>query len=185
MVMLSFVQESIMKVTLKTEIYNKLAAVIKSHVVHNPSAVYHLYDNEVDMRILKQSLDENDRTLLYIVRPSGTCMLRCDRYFFPKYYVTSRGNYREFSYVHLDLRTGEHRNIDWEEAQALLSQPMSLPVRNGLGKYEYLTKVIDDLRDKGYADFLPAYNLDELRKFAKDDERPSLVKYIDNVMTLI
>ncbi|ENH3412125.1 hypothetical protein ABWC92_000836 [Escherichia coli] len=174
-----------MKVTIKTEIFNKLASVINSHIVHNPSSLYHLYDNEVDMRILQQSLDENDSTLLYIVRPSGTCMLRCDRYFFPAYYVTSRGNYREFVYVHLDLRTGESRNISWEEAQEMLSKPMPLPVRNGLGKLEYLTKVVDDLRDKGYADYLPAISLDQLRKFAKEDERPSLVKYIDNVMTLM
>jgi len=185
MVMLSFILESIMKVSFKTELYNKLAAVIKSHIIPSPSAIYHLYDNEVDLRILKQSLDENDRSLLYIVRPTGTCLLRCDRYFFPEYYVTSRGNYREFSYVHLDLQTGEHRDIDWEEAQKILSKPMSLPVRNGLGKFEYLTKVVDDLRDKGYADYLPAYNLDELRKFAKDDGRPSLVNYIDKVMTLM
>ncbi|OZT31914.1 hypothetical protein CH229_28410, partial [Salmonella enterica subsp. enterica serovar Heidelberg] len=40
------------------------------------------------------------------------------------------------------------------------------------------------LRARGYADFLPAYNLDGLRHFAVKDERPSLVSYIDNVMAL-
>ena len=51
-------------------------------------------------------------------------------------------------------------------------------------KFDYLKLVIDDLRARGYADFLPAYNLDGLRHFAVKDERPSLVSYIDNVMAL-
>lgn len=58
------------------------------------------------------------------------------------------------------------------------------PLRGSLGRFDYLKLVVDDLRTRGYADFLPAYNLDGLRHFAVKDERPSLVSYIDNVMAL-
>ena len=67
------------------EVFNKFAAVIKSRIVNEPSSCYLLHDNEIDITILKHGILENDRNLLYVVRPSGTCLLRCDKYFYPKY----------------------------------------------------------------------------------------------------
>ncbi|MQK65599.1 hypothetical protein EIZ87_23000, partial [Escherichia coli] len=49
----------------------------------------------------------------------------------------------------------------------------------------YIKVVVEDLRIRGYADYLPAYNLDDLRRFALQDDRPSLVRYIDNVMATV
>lgn len=174
-----------MNTIMKTDLFKNFASVITSYIVKTPSSVYYLHDNEVDLRILEQSINEKDRTLLYVVRPSGTCLLRCDRYFYPKYYLTCRGDYRNFIYVHLNLATGEHQEITWEQAEELLAQPAALPIWNGQGKFEYLKTVVDDLRGRGYGDYLEAYNLDSLRRFAIDDERPSLVKYIDNVTKIV
>lgn len=64
------------------EVFNKFAAVIKSRIVNEPSSCYLLHDNEIDITILKHGILENDRNLLYVVRPSGTCLLRCDKYFY-------------------------------------------------------------------------------------------------------
>ena len=58
---------------------------------------------------------------------------------------------------------------------------MDIPHRGYLGRHEYLVKVVNELRMKGYGEFLKCYNLDELRRFAIEDDRSSLVKYIDNI----
>lgn len=52
------------------EVFNKFAAVIKSRIVNEPSSCYLLHDNEIDITILKHGILENDRNLLYVVRPS-------------------------------------------------------------------------------------------------------------------
>jgi len=166
------------------ELFNKFSAVIKSRIVDKPSSCYLLHDNEIDLTILRHSIIEKDKNLLYVVRPSGTCLLRCDIYFFPKYYLSSRGDYKSFNYVHLNLSTGESHEITWEQAYEILSRPGKPPLRGSLGRFDYLKIVVDDLRSRGYADFLPAYNLDDLRRFAVQDDRPSLVGYIDNVLAL-
>lgn len=144
-----------------------------------------LHDNEIDITILKHSILENDRNLLYVVRPSGTCLLRCDKYFYPKYYLRCRGDYKSFIYVHLDLHSGEAKEITWEQADDMLSSPGKPPLKGNLGRFEYIKVVVEDLRIRGYADYLPAYNLDDLRRFALQDDRPSLVRYIDNVMATV
>ena len=59
------------------------------------------------------------------------------------------------------------------------------PLKGNLGRFEYIKVVVEDLRIRGYADYLPAYNLDDLRRFALQDDRPSLVRYIDNVMATV
>ncbi len=51
------------------------------------------------------------------------------------------------------------------------------PLKGNLGRFEYIKVVVEDLRIRGYADYLPAYNLDDLRRFALQDDRPSLVRY--------
>jgi hypothetical protein len=86
--------------------------------------------------------------------------------------------------VHFNLATGKAEDITWQQALEVLSKPGRPPLRGSLGRFDYLKLVVDDLRTRGYADFLPAYNLDGLRHFAVKDERPSLVSYIDNVMAL-
>ena len=167
------------------EVFNKFAAVIKSRIVNEPSSCYLLHDNEIDITILKHSILENDRNPLYLVRPSGTCLLRCDKYFYPKYYLRCRGDYKSFIYVHLDLHSGEAKEITWEQADDMLSSPGKPPLKGNLGRFEYIKVVVEDLRIRGYADYLPAYNLDDLRRFALQDDRPSLVRYIDNVMATV
>jgi hypothetical protein len=70
---------------MKTEnqdLFNKFAAVISSRIVEQPSSCYYLHDSEVDLTILKHSIIDKDKNLLYVIRPSGTCLLRCDKYFF-------------------------------------------------------------------------------------------------------
>lgn len=172
---------------MKTEnqdLFNKFAAVISSRIVEQPSSCYYLHDSEVDLTILKHSIIDKDKNLLYVIRPSGTCLLRCDKYFFPNYYLTCRGDYKAFIYVHFNLATGKAEDITWQQALEVLSKPGRPPLRGSLGRFDYLKLVVDDLRTRGCADFLPAYNLDGLRHFAVKDERPSLVSYIDNVIAL-
>ncbi|ELO4849591.1 hypothetical protein QUQ27_004515 [Escherichia coli] len=166
------------------DLFNTFAAVISSHIVEQPSSCYYLHDNEIDFTILKHSIIDKDKNLLYVIRPSGTCLLRCDKYFFPNYYLTCCGDYKTFKYVHFNLATGDAEEITWQQAFKILSKPGKPPLRGSLGRFDYLKLVVDDLRARGYADFLPAYNLDGLRHFAVKDERPSLVSYIDDVMAL-
>ena len=97
---------------MKTEnqdLFNKFAAVISSRIVEQPSSCYYLHDSEVDLTILKHSIIDKDKNLLYVIRPSGTCLLRCDKYFFPNYYLTCRGDYKAFIYVHFNLATGKRK----------------------------------------------------------------------------
>ncbi|EIC1586288.1 hypothetical protein K9692_003703 [Escherichia coli] len=163
------------------EVYKKLADALNKYISLRDPSPFDKGDNEVDLNILKQSIIEKDRRLLYVVRPWGTCLLRCDKYFFPKYYLSSRGDYRSFKYVEFNLCTGEHEEISWQQGHEILSRPMDIPHRGYLGRHEYLVKVVNELRMKGYGEFLKCYNLDELRRFAIEDDRSSLVKYIDNI----
>lgn len=164
------------------DLFDKFATVISSCLVEQGSSCYYLHDTEVDLTILKHSIIDKDNNLLYVIRPSGTCLLRCDKYFFPNYYLTSRGDYKAFKYMHFNLAKGETKKITWQHAFEILSKPGKPPLRGSLEKFDYLKIVVDDLRARGYADLLPAYDLDGLRNFAVKDERPSLVTYIDNVM---
>ncbi len=85
---------------------------------------------------------------MYVIRPSGTCLLRCDKYFFPNYYLTCRGDYKAFIYVHFNLATGKAEDITWQQALEVLSKPGRPPLRGSLGRFDYLKLVVDDLRTR-------------------------------------
>lgn len=67
------------------------------------------------------------------------------------------GDYKSFIYVHLDLHSGEAKEITWEQADDMLSSPGKPPLKGNLGRFEYIKVVVEDLRIRGYADYLPAY----------------------------
>ena len=165
----------------KAELLSKLSAVLKCYIIQFESSSLFKDDHKIDLNILEQSLLDNDRELMYIIRPAGTHLLRTDVHFLPKYYLSCRGNHKEFIYIHIDLCTGEHKEIDWKEAEAVIFKPINPPSEIGFTKYDYLDKVIVDLKNRGFDEFLKSRNLEDLRRFAIDDERPTLVRYIDNI----
>lgn len=174
---------------LKSSINNKtyeqiVDSVIKKYGRQVKVKYYSEFDELTDLEILSNAMSKGYKKLLYVIRPAGTNLLAFEK-FIAEWYITARGDYKNFTYILIDLFEGVGDVITYQKAFELISKRIEPPYPLSQNSNDYLDWIKDDLRYRGFSNNIDTKSFKQIMEDAHIENSPVLIHYLEKVQNNI
>lgn len=141
---------------------------------------YSEFDELADLEILRNAMDKGYKKLLYVIRSAGTNLLAFEQ-FIPEWYITARGDYKNFNYILIDLHAGISNEITCSSAFELINRHIEPPYPLSQSVSDYFDWIKDDLRYRGFPSSIDIKSLKQMMDEAQAEKCSVLVHYLEKV----
>jgi len=154
--------------------------VIKKYGRQVQLKFYSEFDELADLEILRNAMSKGYKKLLYVIRPAGTNLLAFEQ-FIADWYITARGDYKNFTYILIDLFECVSSEITCKSAFELINKHVEPPYPLSQNPNDYLDWIKDDLRNRGFSSTIDNKSLRQIMDDARAENCSALVYYLNKV----